>query len=89
MRLQLLDQKSARLPIIGVLSVVCLLALIRLSGAVIDYEAYEMDRNAPTIQTAPHIPQPWHHDLRVRPAVPRGPSSVCDDECKQREVVFI
>jgi hypothetical protein len=90
MNLQSLDQKAAKLPVMSVLSIISFMALIRLTDAVIDYRVYWMDRNAPTINTAPpHFPRPFQHGVQVHPAVPTSPYSVCDDECKQREQIFI
>jgi len=90
MKFHLLDQKAARLPIIGVLSALCLVALMHIANAAIDFEVWQMDRNAPTIETRPApLPQPWHHGFEVKPAIPETPTSVCDPACQQRQVLFI
>lgn len=91
-KLHLMDEPNKKLPMIGVLSAVILLALIHLSGSVVDYTIWAMDRNAPTIDTQmPHIPRPWTHSPLVIPTPDRNPEAtgVCDDRCQQRSVDFI
>jgi hypothetical protein len=91
-KLHIMDEPTKKLPIIGVLSVVILIALIHISGSVVDYTIWEMDRNAPTINTlTPPIPRPWQHAPAVRQTPDRDPEAtgVCDDECQKRSVIFI
>jgi hypothetical protein len=91
-KLHIMDEPRKTLPIIGVLSFLILIALIHITGAVVDYTIWEMDRNAPTINTlTPHIPQPWAHSPEVRETPQRneGDSGYCDTSCQQRSLVVI
>jgi hypothetical protein len=77
--------------IIIALSLVSVFSLLRIVEAALDYQiaSLELEMNAAIKAPVPHRPIQPVPLPRVSPPVVQHSPTVCDDQCKMREVVFI